>query len=436
MKKKKFINVLAACCFFTCLCANCSDTNESGGTPYDASKPVTINGFYPDSGGFATRIIIEGSNFGNKPEEVRVWFNDKQASVIGTNGDHLYAVAPRTPGDTCIISVAVGNDSTSISHPFIYRVATTIITVAGQKGVNRFAPGTLATATFGNPRYLAAGADGYIYGANWKNESTGDACNFLLNEEKDIVMQLPGPTMSGVAPTVDVTGKILIIPEDPGDGYVTYDADLQWTYRRKMITHPSTEDIAAGKQNFTINWKVAFTTCQLDGMVYTSSWTGDLVKFDPFSNRGELVIKPRPNWASQLCFHPVEKEVLYLGFYTDLYSYNTITGELKHIAGTMNVPGYRDGPFEDALFNDIGQFVFDENNDIILADGQNHCIRKLNMKDRIVTTLIGKGGVAGYQDGNPDDALFNRTFGMCIDKDYNIYIADYGNNCIRKLVTQ
>jgi hypothetical protein len=102
----------------------------------------------------------------------------------------------------------------------------------------------------------------------------------------------------------------------------------------------------------------------------------------------------------------------------------------------MGVSGYRDGPFEDALFNDIGQFVFDENNDIILADGRNHCIRKLNMKDRIVTTLIGKGGVAGYQDGNPDDALFNTTYGMCIDKDYNIYIADYGNNCIRKLVTQ
>ena len=100
MKKKNFIKVLVAGCLLAYLCVNCNDTSESsGGTPYDPSKPLAVNSFYPDSGGFATRVIIEGSNFGNDPKEVRVWFNDKQASVIGTNGDHLYAVVPRTPGD-------------------------------------------------------------------------------------------------------------------------------------------------------------------------------------------------------------------------------------------------------------------------------------------------------------------------------------------------
>jgi hypothetical protein len=29
MKRKKFIKVLTVCCFFTYLCANCSDMNES-----------------------------------------------------------------------------------------------------------------------------------------------------------------------------------------------------------------------------------------------------------------------------------------------------------------------------------------------------------------------------------------------------------------------
>jgi hypothetical protein len=435
MKKKKFIKVLGVCCFFTCLCANCSDTNESGnGTPYDASRPVTINSFYPDSGGFATRIIIEGSNFGNKPEEVRVWFNDKQASVIGTNGDHLYVIAPRTPGDECIISVAVGNDSTSISHPFIYRTMTTVTTIAGQRGVSAFQAGTLATATFSELRYLCIDSEGNLYGSNWRAHVT-----FMLNEEKDIVMQLPGASYAGGMPTIDITGKIILFPDDGGDAYYTYDADLQWASRRRQIIHPSAEEIAAGKQDFSIAWKSSFATCQLDGMVYTYDYnTGNLVKFDPVSRKGELVQRFEGNTMGQLLFHPVEKEMLYMGFAQKaaIYTYNIITGEYKHFAGTLGVSGYRDGPCEDALLGQLGQMIFDDNLDLIFADISNHCIRKVNVKDGIVTTLIGKGGVAGYQDGNVDDALFNQPYGICIDKDYNIYIAESGNHCIRKLAVQ
>lgn len=138
-----------------------------------------------------------------------------------------------------------------------------------------------------------------------------------------------------------------------------------------------------------------------------------------------------------MCFHPVDKEVLYIAYHTGaIYSYNILTGEYKHVAGTLGITGYRDGPCEDALFRSIGQLIFDDNLDIIFTDPSNHCIRKIDMKKGYVSTLIGKGEVSGYQDGNPDDALFNQPFGICIDKDYNIYIADTYNNCIRKLVIQ
>jgi hypothetical protein len=441
MKEKKFINVLAVCCIFTYLCANCSDTNDSGGgTVYDPSRPVTINSFYPDSGGFATRIIIEGSNFGNNPEEVRVWFNDKQASVIGTNGDHLYAIAPRTPGDECTISVAVGNDSTSIDHPFIYRTATTIVTIAGHPAVTTFKAGTLAEAAIPAPIGLCVDEEGNLYGNSWGGYRTGTTnLIFMLNEEKDIVMQLPGPTYAGGVPAMDPTGKLLLVPTDGGDTYYSYDRDLQWAYRQRQILHPTAEDIAAGKKDFsTIQYKYAFATCEVDGMTYTHDYrTGNLIKFDPVTRKGELVETLRGGCAGRHLFHPVEKEVLYIAYSIGaIYTYNIITGEYKHVAGTLGVTGYRDGPFEDALFGDIGQLLFDENLDIMLADNSSHSIRKLNMKDRMVTTVIGKNGVAGYQDGNPDDAMFNQPYGICIDKNGSIYIADYGNHCIRKLVVQ
>jgi sugar lactone lactonase YvrE len=308
------------------------------------------------------------------------------------------------------------------------------VTIAGQKGTTDFKGGTLATATFSNPRWLCVDAENNLYGANWSPHST-----YMLNEEKDIVMQLPGNTYAGGLPAIDITGKIVMFPHDGGDGFTAYDADLQWASRTRQIFHPTAEDIAAGKKDFTIAWKQAFTTCELDGMVYTYDWTlGNLVKFDPVSRKGELVATLTPSTHGQLLFHPVEKEILYVGLVhrRAIYTYNILTGEYKHFAGTLGVSGYRDGPVEDALIGEIGQMLFDDNHDIIFSDMSAHCIRKINIKDRIVTTVIGKGGVAGYQDGNPDDALFNQPVGMCIDKNYNIYIADMGNQCIRKLVTQ
>ena len=53
----------------------------------------------------------------------------------------------------------------------------------------------------------------------------------------------------------------------------------------------------------------------------------------------------------------------------------------------------------------------------------------------MVSTVIGKGGVAGYQD-NPEDALFNQPRGVAVTPDGDIYITDLGNNVVRKLTIE
>lgn len=50
----------------------------------------------------------------------------------------------------------------------------------------------------------------------------------------------------------------------------------------------------------------------------------------------------------------------------------------------------------------------------------------------IVTTIAGKD--RGFMDGNRDDVLFNEPRGLALDKAENIYVADSGNNRIRKIV--
>lgn len=51
-----------------------------------------------------------------------------------------------------------------------------------------------------------------------------------------------------------------------------------------------------------------------------------------------------------------------------------------------------------------------------------------------VSTIAGKENE--YQNGGVDEALFCYPYGLCVDDKKNIYIADYGNDCIRWISPQ
>ena len=65
------------------LCASsCKDEKETSYAPYDPNQPITLTDFYPTSGGVATKLILNGSNFGNDADKVKVFVNEKEAAVI------------------------------------------------------------------------------------------------------------------------------------------------------------------------------------------------------------------------------------------------------------------------------------------------------------------------------------------------------------------
>jgi hypothetical protein len=435
---KRFLYLVS----FLILLSSCKEEDNGGSSSaYDPNKPVTLESFTPTTGGMATRIILSGSNLGNDPAAIKVYLNQKLAPIVGCDRGKVLVITPRQPGDTCVISVVVGKDSLSFTEKFTYNTNTVVSTVVGQKGTNVFKAGSFGEATFHRPAYLTVDDEGNLF----LSHHDGPNCIVLISQQNRTVTQLIASDKPN-APSTDITGKVIVVPLDPTDGYYEFDPLAQWAPRRRAILHPSIEEQAAGIPNFTINaYKHSFAVCMYDSMVYTrSNRDGYLVKFNPKTRLGQQVkigdkdaICGPFNTDSYIVFDPVNKTRLYCACSGQhcIYYFDILTGETGVYAGKQGSSGWRDGKKEDAQFNSPRQMILDINNNLVIADQNNHCIRRITPEGN-VETVVGIAGKSGYQDGNPDDALFNQPWGLAIDNDYTIYVADYANQCIRKLTIE
>lgn len=106
-------------------------------------------------------------------------------------------------------------------------------------------------------------------------------------------------------------------------------------------------------------------------------------------------------------------------------------GVVTTFAGNPGSAGLLNGPGAAALFNGPTGVATDIAGNVYVADNGNNVIRKITTKG-IVTTLAGSG-TRGSSDGNGAAASFNQPQTLTLDAGGNIYVADRGNNLIRKI---
>jgi sugar lactone lactonase YvrE len=106
------------------------------------------------------------------------------------------------------------------------------------------------------------------------------------------------------------------------------------------------------------------------------------------------------------------------------------SGVITVLAGS-NTTGNSDGIGAAATFNFPMGLVMDSKGALYLADSGNNKIRKIDVNGN-VSTFAGSG-TAGSTDGQGTSASFNGPVGLTIDASDNLYVAGFSENKIRKI---
>ncbi len=110
----------------------------------------------------------------------------------------------------------------------------------------------------------------------------------------------------------------------------------------------------------------------------------------------------------------------------------TPTGVAITLAGLAGSYGYADGSGSAALFYGPSSVAVDSVGNVYVAEEGNQTIRKVT-PGGVVSTLAGLAGISGSTDGTGSAARFSGPTGLAVDKAGNVYVADWGNNRIRKV---
>jgi DNA-binding beta-propeller fold protein YncE len=104
--------------------------------------------------------------------------------------------------------------------------------------------------------------------------------------------------------------------------------------------------------------------------------------------------------------------------------------QVSTIAGTPGIAGTSD--MLSGSFYIVNGITTDGDN-IYVTDYGNHTIRKIDIKNNVVSTIAGLPGAAGSTDSAYGVPTFYNPTGITTDG-LNLYVADYNNHTIRQIV--
>jgi DNA-binding beta-propeller fold protein YncE len=113
-------------------------------------------------------------------------------------------------------------------------------------------------------------------------------------------------------------------------------------------------------------------------------------------------------------------------------------GKIRTVVGTGKAGSSGDdGDARKAMLNGPKHLCFDAAGNVIIADTENHAIRKYLAREGKIMRLAGNGrkGKAGV-GGPPLEVELNQPHGVYLHRDGTLYIADSSNHRVLKIIAE
>ncbi len=115
----------------------------------------------------------------------------------------------------------------------------------------------------------------------------------------------------------------------------------------------------------------------------------------------------------------------------------TLDGEVTTIAGGPDKQGYQDGPAEVAKFNSPHGVAYNKKTGkLYVSEAGNHVIREITLTDNgshQVKTFAGIPEIPGFRDGPADSAMFLSPHAVILGGSGEVIVADIGNARVRSI---
>ncbi|SHG41639.1 NHL repeat-containing protein [Chryseolinea serpens] len=372
--------------------------NDESDTP---APSLVISSFTPGEGQpYGANVTITGVSFSATASENEVRFNGAIANVGTASTTQLTVQVP--PGATTgKISVKVGDQTAYSQTDFLVPTITSL-----------------------EPASAAAGATVVINGSALV---TGPGNEVTFMGIKAEILEASSTQIKVIVPINAPSGNITV---NTGNSTV---ATTGFTI--KPWVHVSTYvDGTTGTtdQKFTNLYGLSIVSS--DGLIATDRSNAVVRRFYPGGTR-EIVAGSTPGYH--------DGDALTAQFYGLGGVASSLFGDLYIASGTSvrtmvqstvftlagnGSTGYVDAKGTDARFTQATAIALHPSLDLVVSDEDK--IRMVTLEG-VVTTLAGSS--QGFENGTGTAAKFNGVSGLAFDKTGNVYVADYGNNVIRKI---
>jgi len=319
-----------------------------------------------------------------------------------------------------------------------------VVTTLAGNGALGFADGDAKSASFSNPMGVAVDSSGNVFVADSRNNlirkiAPDGMVSTFAGSGKQGAVNGKGTAASFFFPTAlatDASGNVFV-------------ADTHNSLIRK-ITPDGMVTTFAGKPTKVIN--DIRDTAGMDhpsgiavdknGNVFVSDLNKDFIKkitpagkVSIIAGNGDRGKKDGKGGASSF-YLPVglaidATENLYVcDSYNNMIRKISPDGMVTTLAGRSK-KGSADGKDTTASFWHPNSLTVDKNGNVYVADMGNNKIRKI-APDGTMTTFAGSNA-HGADNGPIRQASFYQPYGIASDKAGNLYVADYQNNLIRKI---